>query len=78
MYNINCIIFLIITFNCVGFPHSFLNFFSSAFFLVSTLAIMSVVLLVGLLLISVRRVKHQHLLLLDDKQELLPEEHNPE
>ncbi|XP_053503467.1 kunitz-type protease inhibitor 2 [Ictalurus furcatus] len=49
-----------------------------AFFLVSTLAIMSVVLLVGLLLISVRRVKHQHLLLLDDKQELLPEEHNPE
>ncbi|MCJ8740051.1 hypothetical protein PDJAM_G00054360 [Pangasius djambal] len=49
-----------------------------AFFLVATLAIMSVVLLVGLFLISVRRVKHQRLLLLDDKQELLPEEHIPE
>ncbi|KAM9468978.1 kunitz-type protease inhibitor 2 [Clarias gariepinus] len=49
-----------------------------AFFLVTTLAIMSVVLLVGLLVISVRRVKHQRLLLLDDKQELLPEEHIPE
>ncbi|GAA6097315.1 kunitz-type protease inhibitor 2 [Tachysurus ichikawai] len=49
-----------------------------AFFLVATLAIMSVVLLVGLFLISVRRVKHQRLLLLDDKQELLPEEQLPE
>ncbi|KAG7321931.1 hypothetical protein KOW79_014789 [Hemibagrus wyckioides] len=49
-----------------------------AFFLVATLAIMSVVLLVGLLLISVRRVKSQRHLLLDDKQELLPEEHLPE
>ncbi|KAK3560946.1 hypothetical protein QTP86_023136 [Hemibagrus guttatus] len=49
-----------------------------AFFLVAALAIMSVVLLVGLLLISVHRVKSQRLLLLDDKQELLPEEHLPE
>ncbi|KAF7699995.1 kunitz-type protease inhibitor 2 [Silurus meridionalis] len=49
-----------------------------AFFLVATLAIMSVVLLFGLLLISIRRVKHQRLLLLDDKQELLPEECLPE
>ncbi|KAI4886500.1 hypothetical protein NFI96_024866 [Prochilodus magdalenae] len=48
-----------------------------AFFLVATLAIISVILLVGLLLISSRRTRYQLTLTLDDKQELLPEEYVP-
>ncbi|XP_036417157.1 kunitz-type protease inhibitor 2 [Colossoma macropomum] len=48
-----------------------------AFFLVATLAIISVILLVGLLLISSRRTRQQLIFTLDDKQELLPEEHVP-
>ncbi|XP_077064713.1 kunitz-type protease inhibitor 2 isoform X2 [Siphateles boraxobius] len=45
-----------------------------AFFLVATLAIMSALLLVGLILIAVRRNSHRSLVVLDDKEELLPEE----
>ncbi|XP_030633148.1 kunitz-type protease inhibitor 2 [Chanos chanos] len=45
-----------------------------AFFLVATLAVISAVLLVGLILISVRRAKLHHFHILDDKQELLTEE----
>ncbi|XP_062872879.1 kunitz-type protease inhibitor 2 isoform X2 [Trichomycterus rosablanca] len=48
---------------------------SPGFFLVGTLTIMCVVLLVGLILITVRRAQHRRLLTLDDKQELLPEWH---
>ncbi|XP_066519664.1 kunitz-type protease inhibitor 2 [Hoplias malabaricus] len=48
-----------------------------AFFLVATLAIISVVLLIGLLLISSRKTRHQLIFTLDDKQELLPEEYLP-
>ncbi|XP_072548158.1 kunitz-type protease inhibitor 2 [Salminus brasiliensis] len=48
-----------------------------AFFLVATLAVISVVLLVGLLLISSRRTRQQLTFTLDDKQELLPEEYPP-
>ncbi|XP_016391094.1 tissue factor pathway inhibitor-like isoform X2 [Sinocyclocheilus rhinocerous] len=45
-----------------------------AFFLVATLAIMSALLLVGLILIAVRRNSHRSLFILDDKEELLPTE----
>ncbi|XP_043114850.1 kunitz-type protease inhibitor 2 isoform X2 [Puntigrus tetrazona] len=45
-----------------------------AFFLVATLAIMSALLLVGLILIAVRRNAHRSLFILDDKEELLPAE----
>lgn len=45
-----------------------------AFFLVATLAIMSALLLVGLILIVVRRNSHPHFRILDDKEELLPAE----
>ncbi|KAG9265150.1 kunitz-type protease inhibitor 2-like [Astyanax mexicanus] len=48
-----------------------------AFFLVATLAVISVILLVGLLLISSRRNKKLLTITLDDKQELLPEEYPP-
>ncbi|KAL7848789.1 hypothetical protein SRHO_G00204120 [Serrasalmus rhombeus] len=48
-----------------------------AFFLVATLAIISMILLVGLLLISSRRTRQQLVFTLDDKQELLPEEYVP-
>ncbi|KAK7171702.1 hypothetical protein R3I93_004108 [Phoxinus phoxinus] len=44
-----------------------------AFFLVATLAIMSALLLVGLILVSVRRNSNKFIVL-DDKEELLPEE----
>ncbi|KAL0174119.1 hypothetical protein M9458_030087, partial [Cirrhinus mrigala] len=40
----------------------------------ATLAIMSAVLLVGLILIAVRRNSQKGLLILDDKEELLPED----
>uniref|UniRef100_A0A8C2BKZ7 Serine peptidase inhibitor, Kunitz type, 2 n=1 Tax=Cyprinus carpio TaxID=7962 RepID=A0A8C2BKZ7_CYPCA len=46
----------------------------TAFFLVATLAIMSALLLVGLILIAVRRNRNRRLLILDDKEELLPAE----
>lgn len=45
-----------------------------AFFLVATLAIMSALLLVGLILIAVRRNSRNRFIILDDKEELLPEE----
>ncbi|XP_051534832.1 kunitz-type serine protease inhibitor 6-like [Myxocyprinus asiaticus] len=45
-----------------------------AFFLVATLTIMSALLLVGLILISVRRNSNRGVLILDDKEELLPAE----
>ncbi|KAG7470748.1 hypothetical protein MATL_G00117080 [Megalops atlanticus] len=45
-----------------------------AFFLVATLAIMSALLLVGLLLVSVRKVKSHRRHRRDDKEELLPED----
>ncbi|XP_016308370.1 papilin-like isoform X1 [Sinocyclocheilus anshuiensis] len=45
-----------------------------AFFLVATLAIMSALLLVGLILIAVRRHSQTSLFVLDDKEELLPTE----
>jgi len=45
-----------------------------AFFLVATLAIMSALLLVGLILIAVRRNSQKQFITLDDKEELLPEE----
>ncbi|ROK74143.1 Kunitz-type serine protease inhibitor 6 [Anabarilius grahami] len=45
-----------------------------AFFLVATLAIMSALLLVGLILIAVRRNSNRRFFVLDDKEELLPAE----
>ncbi|CAM4552552.1 unnamed protein product [Leuciscus chuanchicus] len=45
-----------------------------AFFLVATLAIMSALLLVGLILIAVRRNSRNRFIILDDKEELLPAE----
>lgn len=45
-----------------------------AFFLVATLAIMSALLLVGLILIAVRRNSHRSLFIWDDKEGLLPTE----
>ncbi|XP_067307314.1 kunitz-type protease inhibitor 2 [Pseudorasbora parva] len=45
-----------------------------AFFLVATLAVMSALLLVSLILIAVRRNSHRRFLILDDKEELLPAE----
>ncbi|XP_060799902.1 kunitz-type protease inhibitor 2 [Neoarius graeffei] len=70
--------------NCAGKDGGFdqhgdhVTRWTPAFFLVSILAVMSVMLFAGLLVVSVRRVKQQRLLLLDDKQELLPEEYIPE
>ncbi|XP_048017168.1 kunitz-type protease inhibitor 2 [Megalobrama amblycephala] len=45
-----------------------------AFFLVATLAIMSALLLVGLILIAVRRNSNRRFFIIDDKEELLPAE----
>ncbi|KAK1785948.1 hypothetical protein P4O66_017693 [Electrophorus voltai] len=47
---------------------------SPAIFLMTTLTIICVMLLVGLIVIAKRRVKRQQLLVLDDQRELLPEE----
>uniref|UniRef100_A0A673ICX2 Kunitz-type serine protease inhibitor 6-like n=1 Tax=Sinocyclocheilus rhinocerous TaxID=307959 RepID=A0A673ICX2_9TELE len=50
------------------------NRWTPAFFLVATLAIMSALLLVGLILIAMRRNAHWRSFILDDKEELLPAE----
>ncbi|XP_016119505.1 putative Kunitz-type serine protease inhibitor, partial [Sinocyclocheilus grahami] len=50
------------------------NRWTPAFFLVATLAIMSALLLVGLILIAMRRNAHSRSFILDDKEELLPAE----
>uniref|UniRef100_A0A8C2GKF5 Serine peptidase inhibitor, Kunitz type, 2 n=1 Tax=Cyprinus carpio TaxID=7962 RepID=A0A8C2GKF5_CYPCA len=57
-----------------GHGHNKRNRWTPAFFLVATLAIMSALLLVGLILIAVRRNAHRRSFILDDKEELLPEE----
>ncbi|TSN39344.1 Kunitz-type protease inhibitor 2 [Bagarius yarrelli] len=58
--------------------HGFIrDHLTPAFFMVSALTIMSIVLLVGLVLVWIRRVKPQRLLVRDDRQELLPEEYLP-
>ncbi|XP_051963421.1 papilin-like [Xyrauchen texanus] len=54
--------------------HKYHSHWTPAFFLVAILAIMSALLLVGLILIAVRRNSHRNVLILDDKEELLPEE----
>ncbi|XP_026082039.1 kunitz-type protease inhibitor 2 [Carassius auratus] len=57
-----------------GHEHHRRGRWTPAFFLVATLAIMSALLLVGLILIAVRRNFNRGSLILDDKEELLPEE----
>ncbi|KAF4104058.1 kunitz-type protease inhibitor 2 isoform X2 [Onychostoma macrolepis] len=59
---------------CSGKDGDTRNRWTPAFFLVATLAIMSALLLVGLILITVRRNSNRRLFMLDDKEELLPEE----
>ncbi|XP_036392486.1 kunitz-type protease inhibitor 2 [Megalops cyprinoides] len=54
--------------------HHHMSRWTPAFFLVATLAIMSILLLVGLLLVSVRKVRSHRRHRRDDKEELLPED----
>ncbi|XP_073674045.1 kunitz-type protease inhibitor 2 [Garra rufa] len=56
------------------FGHHNRSRWTPAFFLVATLAIMSALLLVGLILIAVRKNSRRNLFILDDKDELLPAE----